>query len=525
MKRLPEKPWDSGYAIRIAITFAVVGYAWIVASEYAIAALVLDKGMMLLLQMGKGIIYTSAVAVLLFYTIDGIRRRHEALKEVQYVREIEATLRENEARLRVILDSLPVGVVIADAGARVVEANPAVERILHGRLPRAANLGGYSVYTGRWRITGKAVKPDEWPLTRAILTGEIVQNAEIDFLCYDGLERPLLLWAAPTKTADGKVTGGVAVFQDITELRNAQLALQDARDELAARAARLEEAHHRLQHAQSQLVQSEKLAVIGQLAAGIAHEINNPLSYVSGNIEVLRRDFQAVVEIYTLYARAAAEENANQRHLLLQSAQAKAAELDVDYILSNLQKTFDWTVDGTERIRRIVIDMRSFARIGEAKWKRINLNQAVETTVRVVSYRLKKKGITVDQDYAEAVEAYCMPDRINQVILNLLVNAIDAVPRGGAIRITTRADHEGATIAIADNGPGIPKDVLPRIFDPFFTTKIGGTGLGLSISQSIIDEHGGRIDVQSEEGKGTTFTVWLPKGRDHGESGEAGAGE
>jgi len=420
-----------------------------------------------------------------------------SIVDVTSLKETERALREREALIRATLNSLPVGVVIADADVRVIEANPAVERILHGPLPWATGLGDWSaMYTGRWPTTGERLGPEEWPLVRAILKGEVVTGVEVDFPCYDGVERPLLLWSAPITDEQGNITGGVVVFQDISEIRKAKDELQQALGSL--------------KRAQAQLVQSEKLAVIGQLAAGIAHEINNPLSYLSNNLNVLRRDFRAIVDIFRLYGRAAAEDDPESRRHLLEEAQQLAGEADVDYIISNLDQVFDWSVEGADRIRRIVVDMRSFARVGEARRKEIDLHDAIDTTLRILAHRLKRKNITVEKEYGDLPLVSCMPDRLNQVLLNLIVNAIDAVPDGGLIRIATTADESTTRVAISDNGPGIPREKLQKIFEPFYTTKAGGTGLGLSISESILAEHGGRIDVESEEGKGATFIIVLP---------------
>jgi|GEM_PF-1641683 len=417
--------------------------------------------------------------------------------DVTELKRTEQALRESEAMLRATLDALPVGVVIADSNAHVVDVNPAVTRVLHGPLPRAGGLGDWAgMYSGRHPDSGRQIQPEEWPLTRAIIKGEVVSGDEIDFLCYDGVERPLLLWSAPTRDAGGNVTGGVVVFQDISEIRRVQKELQKAL--------------RTLQQTQTQLVQSEKLAVIGQLAAGIAHEINNPLSYVSNNLEVLRRDFHEVVDVCGLYAKAAAQEEHAKRKPMVREAQQRAADVDMDYVLSNLEQVFDWTIDGAERIRRIVMDMRSFARVGEAKWKEVDLHEALDTTLRILAYRLKNKNITVEKNYGDVPFVSCMPDRINQVFLNLIVNAIDASPQGGTIAIATEPDAPDVRVTISDTGPGIKADRLHRIFDPFYTTKAGGTGLGLSISQSIVNDHGGRIEVDSAEGKGSTFRIVLP---------------
>jgi len=157
-----------------------------------------------------------------------------------------------------------------------------------------------------------------------------------------------------------------------------------------------------------------------------------------------------------------------------------------------------------------VRDMLDFARLGEAEWKEANINESLEATISILSHDIKARHIRLVRDFKPLPPVYCMPGRLNQVFLNILLNAVQAVPDGGEIIVSTWAYRDGVKVAIADNGVGIPRENMNRIFDPFFTTKPKGTGLGLSISYTIIAEHGGQIEVQSEVGKGSTFTIVLP---------------
>jgi len=304
------------------------------------------------------------------------------------------------------------------------------------------------------------------------------------------------------------------IAYDVTERRRESEAAkrlslvlqQRVREETAS----LAEANRRLRQIQSQLIQSEKLAALGQLAAGVSHEINNPLSFVSNNLVVLRRDFQTILDVYKTFRRAVDERDPARRMALFEAAEDEAQRANTEYIATNLERIFGRTIEGTERIRKIVRDMLDFARLGEAEWKEADINQAIETTISILTHDIKSKNVELLRDFRPLPSLYCMPGRLNQVFLNVLLNAVQAVPEGGKIIVSTWAYRDGVKVAVADNGMGIPKENLNRIFDPFFTTKPRGTGLGLSISYSIIAEHGGQIEVESEVGKGTTFTIVLP---------------
>ncbi|HUU70115.1 MAG TPA: PAS domain S-box protein [Planctomycetota bacterium] len=292
---------------------------------------------------------------------------------------------------------------------------------------------------------------------------------------------------------------------------------QRVREETAS----LAEANNRLRRIQAQLIQSEKLAALGQLAAGVSHEINNPLSFVSNNLVVLRRDFQTVLEVYRTFRRAIDERDPARRMALIAEAEAQTEQANIDYITANLDRIFNRTIEGTDRIRKIVRDMLDFARLGEAEWKEADINQAIETTISILTHDIKSRNVELVRDFRPLPSVYCMPGRLNHVFLNILLNAVQAVPEGGKIIVSTWAYRSGVKVAIADNGMGIPKENLGRIFDPFFTTKPRGTGLGLSISYTIIAEHGGQIEVESEVGRGTTFTITVPSRKPSERNGAA----
>jgi two-component system, NtrC family, sensor kinase len=269
------------------------------------------------------------------------------------------------------------------------------------------------------------------------------------------------------------------------------------------------------------LIQNEKLASIGLLSAGVAHEINNPLSFVSNNLAVLQRDSLAIMEM----VRAI---DANRDRLppdLARLWSEKAEELDLPYVDSNLARLLDRTRDGVERVSRIVHSLRGMARTDAPRRHEANLVDLIDANLDIIRGKYKQRGIEVTQRHESPPIVSCVSTQISQVLLNLLVNAFQAVEgarsEGGRIFVGTRRVGNDLEITVEDNGPGIPAEILPRLFDPFFTTKdIGeGTGLGLSISHSIVTGHGGRFEVDGTgELGGARFRVYLPaaKGRKGG---------
>lgn len=268
-----------------------------------------------------------------------------------------------------------------------------------------------------------------------------------------------------------------------------------------------------LREAQAALVQAEKLASLGQLAAGMAHEINNPIAYVSNNLAVLRRDAPAVLQVLEQY-RCGREALRRIDPQLTAEIERAEEEIDLPYILENLPRLFESSLKGLKRVRDIVTNLRDFARLDEADFKEANLNDDLHSTLEIIAHEIKAKSIRISTEFAELPPVLCHPGKINQVFLNVLLNAVQAIESSGVITVRTRTTEagDGVVIDIEDNGGGIKPEHFPHIFDPFFTTKpIGqGTGLGLSVSYGIIRDHGGSIDVESEAGRGTRFRIRLP---------------
>jgi len=274
------------------------------------------------------------------------------------------------------------------------------------------------------------------------------------------------------------------------------------------------QAEKALQESQKQLMQSEKMACIGQLAAGVAHEINNPVGFVMSNMGTLVgyvAAFKEVIAEYEKLAAAVSNEDGDAHSPILTRIEEIRTRQELPYIMEDVDKLLAESADGAERIRDIIQNLRSFARTDEGQLKEVDINQGIEATLKIVWNELKYK-CNVHKKLGDIPRVQCYPGRLNQVFMNVLVNAAQAIEERGDITIETEALDSSVVIRIADTGRGIRPEHLSRIFDPFFTTKgIGkGTGLGLSISHGIIESHNGTIHVQSQLGKGTTFTIRLP---------------
>jgi Signal transduction histidine kinase regulating C4-dicarboxylate transport system len=289
--------------------------------------------------------------------------------------------------------------------------------------------------------------------------------------------------------------------QEIEERKLMQQALEQEKAEQKALIQQLEESDR-------QLRQSEKLASIGQLAAGVAHEINNPMGYITSNLSSLQRYFHQFFELITLYE----ELSANPSNTVWRDEiQRLREEIDLDFLREDIGPLFQDSIEGAVKVRRIIQDLLHFSRAGENQWEWVNLHDGLNSTLNIISNELKYKTDVI-LDYGKIPLVYCMPTQINQVLMNMLLNAAHAIDIHGEIRIKTGQTGEQVYISISDTGCGMTPEIKAKIFDPFFTTKrVGsGTGLGLSVAYGIIKKHQGRIDVESELGKGSVFTVWLP---------------
>jgi signal transduction histidine kinase len=295
-------------------------------------------------------------------------------------------------------------------------------------------------------------------------------------------------------------------FQTIEELsRGLEDKVRVRTEQLRTANEELQAAYRELQAAQVQLVQREKMASVGQLVAGVAHELNNPIGFVFSNVSTLDdfvRRLRAMLDVYRAVPLPDAEAG---------RVRARWDALKVDYALTYVDSMIQGIREGAERARKIVRDLRVFARSDDDVWQSVDLHGELESSLTLLNHLLKDR-VTVERRYGALPPVTCVRSQIDQVFLNLLANAAQAISGPGTITIETRRDGDTAVVTIADTGGGVPPDLLGRIFDPFFTTKpVGeGTGLGLSISYEILTKHGGDIRVESPPGRGAAFTVRLP---------------
>ena len=261
---------------------------------------------------------------------------------------------------------------------------------------------------------------------------------------------------------------------------------------------------------ENQLVQSEKLASLGQLAAGVAHEINNPIGFVSSNLGSLAGYLQQLDQMLSAYRQA---EEAIAAPELRKHLQSLRESIDLDFLQQDIPVLIKESKEGIGRVAQIVKDLKNFSRVdSDQQWQLASLQQGIDSTLNIVANELKYKADLVT-DYQPLPEIECLPSQLNQVVMNLVVNAAQAIgPERGTITLRNGVDGERVWLEVSDSGCGIDQEHLAKIFDPFFTTKpVGqGTGLGLSLSYGIVKKHGGQISVQSQPGVGSTFRVELP---------------
>ena len=291
-------------------------------------------------------------------------------------------------------------------------------------------------------------------------------------------------------------------------------------------------AHVALKQAQSQMVQTEKLAGLGQMVAGVAHEINNPLAFVSNNLVVLERDLGALQELIALY-RALETAPPAEQPVLRERIQALSSRMDLDYTLPNLRDLLARSREGLRRIQQIVSDLRHFARLDSADIQdqedEVDINAGIVSTLNIIEAQARTKQVRIERELSPRLPPLRGSGaKINQVVMNLVANALDSCGPGGTVTVRTvyddQADPDTVRIEVSDTGAGIEPAVQERIFDPFFTTKPPGvgTGLGLSISYGIVRDHGGTITVVSAPGQGAHLTVRLPLRRPAGADDSVG---
>ena len=298
--------------------------------------------------------------------------------------------------------------------------------------------------------------------------------------------------------------------QDLTLAEMSDVQIRAIVGELIKTNRDLKEVNSKLSDAQSKLIQSEKLASIGQLAAGVAHEINNPIGFIFSNFGTLEQYLEDLFQMLDAYEQAEASVSDSAALARIRSLKA---DLDIDYLKEDIPNLMRESRDGIQRVRKIVQDLKDFSRVdARQEWESVDLHAGIDSTLNIVNNEIKYKADVV-KHYGALPEVQCLPSELNQVFMNLLVNAAHAITaERGTITISTGVEGPNVWVEVADTGAGIAQENLKRIFDPFFTTNPVGkcTGLGLSLSYGIVQKHSGRMEVHSELGVGTRFRVTLP---------------
>jgi PAS domain S-box-containing protein len=384
-----------------------------------------------------------------------------------------------------VTQHLNSALLVVDREGRIASCNPPAEQIL---APGGEDLHGRRV--SEYFRTG----PDgESLLARSLEKGERFKGAETLATRADGSAVPVGISCAPIVDTSGRISGAVVLFQDLSEVTRMR----------------------------SHVLQREKMASIGQLAAGVAHEINNPMGFIHANLFQMA---EYATELRQVWGRVEALQKVvggEDPHAVAQAASdlANASdEADVPFLLTDLAKAIRESQEGSERIRHIVQDLRDFSHVDTDERILTDINQCLDSTANIV-WPMMKHVVVLEKEYADLPEVPCYPMQIKQVFMNLLVNACQAIEDSvggggevGTIALETRALEDGVVVVVRDSGSGIAPEHQARIFDPFFTTKkVGaGTGLGLSTSFNIVQRHGGALTVESRPGEGAAFRVFLP---------------
>ncbi|MEH1944877.1 MAG: AAA family ATPase [Nostoc sp.] len=416
----------------------------------------------------------------------------------------KAALQTSEKNLRTIFNSVNNAILVHDLNGVILNANDSTLKLYEldkEKITQISVLEHCSAPDNPFHLT-----PDFW--ARA-LTGETVNFEWKSKTFRDGkvfdtditLTRIIL---------DGKKVI-LANIHDISERKRAEA-------QLYQRTAELEQILQQLQHTQTQMIQSEKMSGLGQLVAGVAHEINNPVNFIFGNLSHANEYTKNIIRLLELYQK----HYPNPHYEIQEEANA----MDLEFIVEDLPKLIYSMRVGAERIQKIVVSLRTFSRMDEAEMKEVNIHEGIDSTLMILQHRLKAKpdslGIEIVKAYGELPLVECYAGQLNQVFMNLLSNAIDALEEANTqhqlltptITICTAlVESKQVVIKITDNGPGIPADIKQRLFDPFFTTKpVGkGTGMGLSISyQIVVEKHKGTLQCVSKPGQGATFIIIIP---------------
>ncbi len=439
-------------------------------------------------------------------------------------KKMQNILLESRNKLRTVIDALHEEIIALDRDYTIVSVNKAFAQRLG---VKAEEMIGQRCFDddGETCVAHSSLL-DLRPLVDAVFEKGSVQHLLYTYRDEQGAISYKQIEGLPiTQQDQAGVAQALIVSKDITDDRRKTSEIitlnekvQDIAAEVVAKNESLDSALKRLETTQAQMVQSEKMAIVGQLAAGVAHEINNPTGFVSLNLKTLGGYLDNLRALLAMHGellrllQLSPTAKGNEIEVKIKAIEAFEKEIDADFLLKDSQDLIRDCRDGTERIKKIVLDLKDFAHPGEEALQSTDINKGLESTLNVAHNELKFKA-TVQTELGAIPFVQGYPQQLNQVFMNILVNAAQAIESRGEIRIKTQKAGKGfVEVIISDTGCGIPEENISRIFDPFFTTKeLGkGTGLGLNIANNIIKKHNGVIDVKSQVGQGTTFTIRLP---------------
>ncbi|MEW6500301.1 MAG: ATP-binding protein, partial [Thermodesulfobacteriota bacterium] len=461
----------------------------------------------------------ALMAMLLVIVVSSFLLYRKARQASRQMAVAEGGLLRANAVLNQIFNASADAISIIDKNFVIVQANKTFAAMAGKELSEIVRHKCHEIFPSAHCGTPECPKVQIMDQGRKRVVQEEVKRNQA------GRKFSCLVMAVPFVDTEGRVVGVLESARDISERVAAEAQLENAfaeahqlaeevaagRDMVQRQKAELEKAYHELQESQSQLLQREKMASIGQLAAGVAHEINNPMGFISSNLGTMGRYLERLAEFLALQGEAV-ESCCGKTSETATDLAARRKKLKIDYILNDVGSLLRESLDGAERVRKIVQGLKSFSRIDQAQVQAADLNECLDSTINIVWNELKYKA-EVKKEYGELPPTVCNPQQLNQVFMNLLVNAAQAIEKHGIITVKSWADPEWISVSVSDTGCGIPREKLSRVFEPFYTTKeVGkGTGLGLSIAYDIVvKKHQGTIEVESEEGKGTTFVVKIP---------------
>jgi two-component system NtrC family sensor kinase len=461
-----------------------------------------------LLLMAVAIFALIAAALMYIRQLNRCHARLLTSLEIELAerQKIEEALRASEGFYHSLVESLPQSILRKDRDGRFTFGNGKFCAALDRPLEQVVGKTDFDFYPTE---LAKKYRCDD----RKVMESKGIFETIEEHITPHGERLYVHVIKTPLLDPLGDVIGVQGIFWDVTERKQAeeQLVRQNIRLQAMAECERL--ALAALKQAQSRMVQSEKLASLGQMVAGVAHEINNPVAFVTNNVAVLGRDLGEIRELLALYEEAD-DLIARERPNLAARIGRHRERVDMAYTLQNIDGLLLRSREGLKRIQQIITHLRLFAHLDEGEIIETNLNDGIESTAAIVLGHARKKQVRLDLDLRPLPHMTCYAAKINQVILSLMSNAIDASNEGGTVTVRTRVEASGESVRmeVADDGVGIDPAICDRIFDPFFTTKpVGqGTGLGLSISYVVVQEQGGTIEVESTPGRGSCFLVHLP---------------